>query len=345
MNLPTVSFLLLAYEHETFVADAVRSVLAQDYQPLEVILSDDASSDRTFEIIEKVAAAYDGPHTVVLNRNGENLGEPEHIGKLARSARGRILVTGHGDDLAMPQRTHRLVECLTQHDVSMVSSNAEMMDVEMNTLGLVSKITTSRNVSFDAMLGGWNSMMLGATLAFDRAVCERFPALTRRTLPLGGWDHVGPFRAVLLKGMYYVAEPLIRYRQHGENLGANIADRTSGKHAYAETMRVHDINALVHRLADVMHFRREGPDSSHLKTVQQKLQHQILKKTMRWTQFRNQMILGGQRPTWVDKSTLAAKSTQDDLRFKPEVPSNGILQPPSEAAEPDDRDPDERGSQ
>ncbi|MDP6474553.1 MAG: glycosyltransferase [Alphaproteobacteria bacterium] len=98
---PTVSFLLPAYNQEAFVRDAVRSVLAQDYEPLEIILSDDCSSDRTFEIIENEASAYKGPHSVVLNRNEMNLGI-EHINKLQQLASGTILVTGHGDDLSMP---------------------------------------------------------------------------------------------------------------------------------------------------------------------------------------------------------------------------------------------------
>ena len=110
MALPTVSFLLTAYQHAPFVGDAVRCVLAQDYQPLEIILSDDGSSDGTFDIIEEVASEYQGAHTVVVNRNDENLGEPEHVNKLVGLARGNILIIGHGDDLAMPQRTRRLVD-------------------------------------------------------------------------------------------------------------------------------------------------------------------------------------------------------------------------------------------
>lgn len=321
MALPKVSFLFTAYQHAAFVGDAVRCALAQDYQPLEIVLSDDASNDGTFDIMEQVASEYGGAHTVVLNRNDENIGEPEHVNKLLGMARGDILVIGHGDDMAMPQRTRRLVENLTAQDVSLVSSNARMIDGSANSLGLLSSIATSQEVGLDLMLGGgWNSMMLGASFAFDRAVHDNFPAATHRNLPLGGWDHVWPFRAALLKGMYYVAEPLLRYRQHSQSLTTRIADNTGGKLALAETIMAHDINAMAHRLKDLVHFRREVSDNDQLATVQQNLQYQMLRATMRWTRLRNRMIVDGLRPTWVDKEALDARPVMDDLKLKPEVP-------------------------
>lgn len=329
MALPTVSFLFTAYQHAAFVGDAVRCALAQDYQPLEIILSDDASNDGTFDIIEQVASEYEGAHTVVVNRNDENLGEPEHVNKLLGLARGDILVIGHGDDLAMPQRTRRLVESLVAQDVSLVSSNARVIDGSASPLGLLSSIATSREVGLDLMLaGGWNSMMLGASFAFDRAVHDRFPAATHRNLPLGGWDHVWPFRAALLKGMYYVAEPLLHYRQHSQSLTTRIADNTSGKLALLETIAAHDINAMTHRLRDLLHFRHEVSDSDQLTVVQQKLQYQMLRATMRWTRLRNRMIVDGLRPTWVDKDVLDAKPVMDDFKLKPEVPEAASAQQP-----------------
>lgn len=338
MASPAVSFLLPAYNQEAFVRDAVRSVLAQDYEPLEIILSDDSSSDGTFEIIEKEATAYEGPHTIVLNRNEENLGT-EHINKLQQLARGTILVTGHGDDLSMPQRTRRLVAAMTRQDVSLVSSNAEMTDAEARPLGLLSGVTSSLPVSLEKILGAsWNSMMLGATFAFDREICTRFPPMNRQKLPFGGWDHVAPLRAGLLKGMYYVAEPLIRYRRHGRSMSALFVDRTGTTLAHLETAAAHDVNARLHMLGDVLHFRRQDPDNKRLIAVQRTLQNQVLQWTARWTQLRNRLILDGQRPTWVDKTTIDAKPLMPNRMLRPEVPGNASAQAQAGAKEPDDTD-------
>ena len=63
---PLICFGLLAYNQEPFIREAVEGALAQTYAPLEIILSDDCSTDRTFEIMQETVAAYRGPHKVVL---------------------------------------------------------------------------------------------------------------------------------------------------------------------------------------------------------------------------------------------------------------------------------------
>ena len=50
---PLVSVVIITYNHEQFIRDAVRSAFEQTYEPLEIIFSDDFSSDRTFEIIKE----------------------------------------------------------------------------------------------------------------------------------------------------------------------------------------------------------------------------------------------------------------------------------------------------
>ena len=46
---PLVTLALITYRQERFVREAVRGVLAQTYSPLQVVISDDASPDATFE--------------------------------------------------------------------------------------------------------------------------------------------------------------------------------------------------------------------------------------------------------------------------------------------------------
>jgi glycosyltransferase involved in cell wall biosynthesis len=49
---PLLTLAMFAYNHERFIAEAVRGALRQTYSPLEIIISDDCSTDRTFEIIQ-----------------------------------------------------------------------------------------------------------------------------------------------------------------------------------------------------------------------------------------------------------------------------------------------------
>ena len=100
-----VTFALFAYNQEKYIREAVKGAFSQTYEPLEIILSDDCSSDRTFEIMQEMASAYDGPHRVTCLKHKENLGVANHINKVAEVAKGEITVMAAGDDRSLPQRT------------------------------------------------------------------------------------------------------------------------------------------------------------------------------------------------------------------------------------------------
>ena len=70
----SVTFALLCYNQEKFIREALRGAFRQDYQPLEILISDDHSTDASFDILREEVANYSGPRTVRLVRNGENLG-------------------------------------------------------------------------------------------------------------------------------------------------------------------------------------------------------------------------------------------------------------------------------
>ena len=66
---PLVTLALFAYNQEDYVDEAIMAAFAQTYQPLEIILSDDYSSDRTFEVMQEMAREYQGPHEVFVQCN------------------------------------------------------------------------------------------------------------------------------------------------------------------------------------------------------------------------------------------------------------------------------------
>src|ERR1700694_2597780 len=70
-----ISLVMLCYNHEKFVAEALEGVLAQTYSPLDIIIIDDCSQDATADIVAaKLAALPDRPNVRFI-RNAANLGE------------------------------------------------------------------------------------------------------------------------------------------------------------------------------------------------------------------------------------------------------------------------------
>ena len=106
---PLATFVLVAYNQEKFIRSAIDSAFSQTYQPLEIILSDDCSTDGTFEIMREMAASYEGPHRVRAVRNEENIGVVRHCLKVGKSASGDIVIVAAGDDISLPERTSSLM--------------------------------------------------------------------------------------------------------------------------------------------------------------------------------------------------------------------------------------------
>lgn len=107
---PLITFMLLAYNQEKYVRKAIEGALVQTYEPLEILLSDDCSTDRTFEIMTEMAAAYRGPHRVTVVQNPVNMGVFAHNLARGQQASGELVVAAAGDDISLPHRTARLAE-------------------------------------------------------------------------------------------------------------------------------------------------------------------------------------------------------------------------------------------
>jgi glycosyltransferase involved in cell wall biosynthesis len=209
------SIIVVAYRQEKFVRAAVRSALAQTYAPLEIILSDDCSPDRTFEIMQEEAEAYRGPHKLILNRNPTNLGVAQHYSRAAELASGEIIVIQDGDDISAPHRTSRLVEAFFQPTpVDMVCSNVLMID-QADQARPAREAPPVTPLTLEAAIAQGSISALGCACAYSRALWTKYGPIDPEVLQE---DVVMPFRALLERGIRVLDEPLLQYRIHGDNL-------------------------------------------------------------------------------------------------------------------------------
>lgn len=128
-----VSFILITYNQEKFVADALDGAFNQTYSPMEIIVSDDCSQDKTYEIIKKKVDEYKGSHKIVLNQNVHNLGIAGNYDKAVSLSTGDIIVSAAGDDVSLPNRVERTVEILNNNpEATCVSFNSIICDSNLN---------------------------------------------------------------------------------------------------------------------------------------------------------------------------------------------------------------------
>jgi len=311
---PRVTFALVCYEHEAFVEEAVASVLAQDGPPLDIVISDDASSDGTWAAIERAVAGYEGPHRVRINRNDRNMGM-NHYNRVLELAEGDILVIGHGDDIALPNRARRLVETMISQGVSLVTSDAHVTDIARNRSGSMTGATQSRRLDMDELLTrGWQREMLGATMAYRREVLSRFNGIDRTLVP-AGYDLPLVFRAALLDGAFYLAEPLLEWRRHDRNLSEQLTDRSTIRLVEDEGAAGHAVTVLMAMLADLEAFRQQNPDRADLPVIRRRLVLFILHHLRNWTRRRNRLFVEGKRATWLDRDDWLARRSEGSRRI------------------------------
>ena len=108
-RMPTVSVILTSYNHEKYLQSSIDSVLAQTYTDFELVIVDDASTDRSWEIIE----SYQDPRIVKI-RHAENLlFYANHT--IQNLTRGAYIAILHSDDIWEPEKLEQQVAFLDTH--------------------------------------------------------------------------------------------------------------------------------------------------------------------------------------------------------------------------------------
>lgn len=213
-NHPLISFILLAYNQAKYIAEAIEGAFSQSYQPLEIIVSDDCSTDRTYEIMKQLVDVYQGPHRVILNRMKHNSGLTAHLNKAVDLSSGIFLVWAAGDDISYP---HRVEYLFNRWAISGFSS------------GSVYSLYTSISENGHIMQNGGGEDFRTAT-SWQR-IKDRDPRIflnypgctnscTRDSFEIFGKlkegiqqeDILLQLRSALIGGVGFVNEPLIKYR-------------------------------------------------------------------------------------------------------------------------------------
>src|SRR5207302_28221 len=88
---PPVTVVLLSFNYERYIDEALSGLFAQTYQPLDIIVIDDCSSDRSAEIIEARLAQRGNPPNIRFVRNQQNMGNPI-VPSIIGMIRGRFVI-------------------------------------------------------------------------------------------------------------------------------------------------------------------------------------------------------------------------------------------------------------
>lgn len=216
---PLVTFALFAYNQEKYIREAVQGAFSQTYEPLEIILSDDCSSDKTFELMQEMAAAYEGPHEVKVRQNMFNLGTALHVQMTFTECHGQLFVVAAGDDISTEERVATLTDAWISEGCpeGAVHSGRELFGYGQTVKFVQAKQFAYSRHELDGYAEAYWLPAAAPTCAYSRGVFEKFPPL------LGGSiieDMPLMMRAALIGRYISCNEPLVRQRLHEESTGS-----------------------------------------------------------------------------------------------------------------------------
>jgi glycosyltransferase involved in cell wall biosynthesis len=204
---------LITYNQANTVEAALRAALAQTYQPLEIVVSDDASTDDTFARITAVAQRYSGPHTLLVHRNATNQGIGANLSQAVLRSSGELIVIAAGDDISVPTRCEVLAKAwvASEQRLDLLASSLVDMDEAGGLHGTLQPSPLQALKTPDDWLAH-RPYVVGAAQAWTRRLFDRFGPLPTGVV---AEDLVMVFRAIAEGGALTVPEVLVQYRRGG----------------------------------------------------------------------------------------------------------------------------------
>jgi glycosyltransferase involved in cell wall biosynthesis len=224
---PRVSVLLTSYNYGDYIQESIRSVFAQTYGGVELVIVDDGSSDNSPALID--AACAQSP-IYVKKIFKENEGQASAINVGFEACRGDIIALLDSDDFWYPEKLAHLVACVGQnpeggvyqHQLDTHYGKKRNSVMSADVFGLWKSWGRGiLNIPDDHATLCFSPFLPTSALGFRRGVLEKILPVPKslRTCP----DAYLTRCAVCHGALYSIPQSLGFWRDHGENMTHNAA--------------------------------------------------------------------------------------------------------------------------
>ena len=205
---------MTTYNGEKFLAEQLDSIYNQTYKNIEVVVTDDCSTDGTVDILNEYNKKYGLKYFV----NEENLGFVKNFEKAITLCCGDFIALSDQDDIWLPEKLEFLITEIG--DNSLICSDAKLIDFEgeifAESFRDFSKLEIVAEKNFNHF--ATKTFVTGCTCLFTKELLINALPFPNNLLLHDFWLGVV---AKKTHGLKYIDMPLILYRQHQQNkLGA-----------------------------------------------------------------------------------------------------------------------------
>lgn len=111
-----ISVFIVSYNQKEYIEQAIQSVVNQKLSPFEIIISDDCSTDGTWEIIQGYAKEF--PQLIKASRNDPNIGIFQNFNKATHMTTGNLITCVAGDDFIKDGYFEAVEECIKKENLN-----------------------------------------------------------------------------------------------------------------------------------------------------------------------------------------------------------------------------------
>ncbi len=209
-----------AFNAEKYIDKSISCVLNQSYGNWELLIADDASTDRTKDIINQ----FSDPRIKCFH-NPNNLGYLETWNKLIKEASGEFITFQDADDLCTLNRIELLVNELTHNsEIGIVGSNFQRIN-SLSEVVETSYFPLSHEEVFNAMPNKFH--FIGSALMIRKSVYDTIGGYHTFFNRMGAEDHYWMYLIMEKFKFKNISEPLYLYRFNETSVTGNISNNPS----------------------------------------------------------------------------------------------------------------------
>jgi glycosyltransferase involved in cell wall biosynthesis len=207
-----LSVVLLSYNQEYYIESALISLLQQDIDDLEIVISDDASSDRSVQTINQVLSTFKTKKPIKLNVNSKNIGIVANLNHALGLTTGDLIFIAGGDDISINTRCSDCYLFWLQSGAKHDLLATDGFDMSKDGVNLGIKTTDDLQ---QWTLEKWHQEARPYFFGASHMISKRLINLNPLDTSLPFEDQVYVHRALMMGGAIRLPRPLVHHRRGG----------------------------------------------------------------------------------------------------------------------------------
>jgi Glycosyl transferase family 2 len=291
----TISIALCTYNGAAYLPQQWQSLLQQDRLPDEVIICDDASTDGTPALLQKLAA--DAPFRVEVIENPVQLGFNKNFGQALSHCSGDLVFICDQDDFWLPQKLRLMLDFMQNNpDVQVAFNDADVTDEALQPLGgrFWAEVRFDQKAQqrwrngdvMDVLLDG--NRVMGCATVIRRTFLDKLLPIPD-SVPGYIYDGWISLMAASYGAIQFVDKPLQLYRTHqSQQVGVRpnpvgLRVRLRDRFSRHRDIKLAPIRKTQQQLADIQQLllaRAGQGNTAGLQQLDQRLAHYTMRSTL-----------------------------------------------------------------